>query len=335
MIYDELEVLLVDLKPATIAAYKSTCNSTHKLLHPELPCMPDLDWLEKDYQRIPDVLEAELEHSSASTLYARLGHLSSIATKLGYKAAHEHIHQYREGTVGPRIKREPGTLAPRTEANYVPYPELHARAEEYMAAFDLLGKDDPEYMVMSTEDHRVHQSALLAAMNVLTPNVRSALAHAKITTADPQPDHCQNWIYIPAEGSAYSCINFDKVSCRTPPARIKLAPYVTQVLRRSLHVYPRRYLFPTSVYEDRPCSHHEYANRLKKLFVFGAKRAGVETIRHSQVSHYYDSFDHAPTQAERDALAYQMRHSSPIAEALYRKHDPAEEVNAQLTWLTT
>lgn len=324
---DQLRALLSDLKPASASAYISTANSTHALLYPDAQCMTDLDWLQTDYYKVPSALVDALAESSPVTLFARLGHLSSICTKLGYTEAHKFLHEFRAEHVDPLRCRPAGQLAPRTEANWVPYAQLHERAEGYMQAFDQLTCD----LVLTEDDFKVHQAAMLSLMNVITPSTRSALACANIV-ADQSQVEC-NCVYIPAKGPCWLHISLDKVAGTAEPLATELPEYVSNALRRSYQMYPRRYLFPRSVHDDGAMSQHEYASRIKNLFVFGDRKAGIEVIRHSQVTEFYDRFNHAPTKAERDSLAIQMRHTSSIAELWYRRHDTVEVPPAALSSL--
>lgn len=195
------------------------------------------------------------------------------------------------------------------KTNYVPLAQLEHKFDTVVKpAFDSLVASGN--LNLENQHHRdIHDDALVFAMNMLEPPCRSVCSDCAIVDS-PAQLRGNNSIYIPTSGPALLHVAKDDHvrEGKIPPKTYELRAETSQMLRQSLRIWPRLYLFCAKASAgDEPMSKPEYQATVKHAFRIGDRAPGVQTIRKIVVVNFW--FRNGMNLKATMWLADRMRHT--------------------------
>lgn len=284
------------------------------------------------YQRVPAVIRAiptESEQTATTRFNAWLTVLNRLAKHheaasprlaAAYQAAADHAYPHwkaaKEAT--QTAVTSPTYQTKDMQQNYVPYRALVKKAvEELMPAFhDLVGQGR---LVGSAVDQEKHDRGLCAWLNLVEANQRSVLGTCQLAFDDSMPEGDGNALLVPRDSSKPCLLRVeeDKVDGHTPAATWELLPETGKILRDSYKIWPRLWVFCRDEAGDAPMGSTAYQRLVQDAFQVGARRPGINVLRHSLVIHIHSAYlGNIPVQQE---WAKKMRHGHAAAVHLYNK----------------
>lgn len=328
-----------ELSDATVENYSNTIAKIFGVVFPNRAKVTardkSLKWLDvkKNITKIDRYLsEIPNKHSK----HALVSAVSAVCLALDFKKAHEHFKAKSKSTRAVRDQAyEDGETAESVERHFVPYTELHGRVEhqiipEFFKLYERLATKK-KIIISTRDDFNTMINGLLGVLNIVEPNVRSALAHCIVLiNEDPDEDIIKkhkaqmNYVEIREDGKVFLHIIKDKVIKKMNRDSFELRPLTARIISESMELLPREYLFPKSLNAlDKPMSNKTYQERLQALFTFGEKRPGVRSIRHAQASHLFIKY-RSPSSKQQKWLARRLRHNEDIMNLVYRSYIPYE-----------
>lgn len=323
------------IRDRTKIAYGQNAAALYRLLFDKEPgSKSQVTFLSKpsNYKRIPELLRKDEAQSSAHSKYNVINMASALAGHLGYTAA----NKFLKGAVGEFKPARDLLLTQEQEGetlkdNGVPYSMLLDRVKtELIPKFTRLVAS--HRTIDQVYQRRIVIRALIGVLNVIEPNCRSAFAVCKIVHQEPPAalvgDGKTNLIYVPPKGPCEFFCNTDKVSGpnRLGPDHWELGESASKIVRQSLEIYPRTWLFTKSLTDDEPMTKWTYLHEIGQTFTYGDRIVANNVLRHAIVNHFYEKYS-SPSIATKKWLARRMRHTAATQEAVYRKvaGDPTEE----------
>lgn len=312
------ELLPQSLRPATRATYANTATVLYRMLFgkdagpktsPHFLSKPSV------YKRIPEVVRTSEVLKSPHSRYNLVNMASVLCRHLGYAKAAEHLRVALEEFKESRDKllTQEGT-GQTLEANYVEYPTLLKKVtDELLPPFWAL-----EGPVTTNEERWIVMQALLGVMNVVEPNMRGVLADCKILY-DPNEsaEGHTSALYVLDSHIDVEVLQ-DKISGRSGGDRWALGKSAEAVVRRSLSVYPRSYLFTSSLRDDTPMNRCTYLRELGTALQIGDRVPSNNVLRHVILDYFYARYP-SPSIAQKAWLARRMRHHHHTGEEIYLK----------------
>lgn len=310
------------MRPATKKSYAVNALKVYRLLHGKDPASPSTTFLNKPalYKRLPELVQGSTELSSAHSKYNVVNMAAALCHHLGYSKANVYlksqVQQFKEQRDALMTQENSGEML---KANSVPYHLLLTRFKK-----ELLPPFTKLKAVFTQEDRKIIIRALIGVMNVIEPNCRSALASCRVVHVEPKHTDMgngkDNLMFVTKKGHVIFCCNTDKVSGdgKLGPDRWVLGDAASKVIRQSLDLWPRKYLFASDAAGDVPMSKWCYNHWIGECFTFEDRVASTNILRHSIVDFYYTKY-HSPSILTKQWLARRMRHSIFTAEGTYRK----------------
>jgi hypothetical protein len=256
--------------------------------------------------------------------YTVIKNLYSLAKVLGKDEAYKWLSENSKDITTERdgFANDQTKVTRKQQEDYVPYEELVARTKDLVTEFVTLAKKvEKENETLFDTDIKMHDHALIAWLNTAEPNIRSALANTKIIRERPSEDELthgkENLLYVPKTGACTVYINTDKVSATQGPDHWDWRSDTSDLIRLSLKVYPRYYLFNVLMV-NKPMTSDGYNKMIKAAFATETRKPSQQTIRHATVDHFYATICSPPLELQKD-LARRMRHSVEVQNAVYRK----------------
>ena len=271
------------LRPATIESIPKKVAHVVALLTEYLnePITDSAKWF-KD-PAMAAAIEPALrdKYSNMNTLYSYVNAFSSFVTELheagqasydARKAAYDLMIRFRKETND--VVKRPDHTPDDFRRNYVPLKVLYEKMQNVLKpAFNNLNRE-----VATDAERQIIEDALMAQLNIVEPNARSALSDCAVTEAPDNSD--RNSIYVPGSGRCIlRIVKDDHVGAgRIPPESFELSDESSDMIRKSLKLFPRLFLFSDPDGID-PMSKGEYQRAMKRAFAVGDKKPGVQTIR--------------------------------------------------------
>lgn len=313
-----VSLLPESLRPATKNTYANTATVLYRMLYNKDAGprnTPVFLSQSSNYKRIPDLVRKSPNLKSPHSRYNLVNMASVLCRHLGYTKATEYLRLATEEFKPQRDKlmTQEGH-APTLEANYVPYDVLLKRVtQELLPPFWALRGP-----VTTNEERWIVMSALLGVMNVIEPNMRGVLADCQIVPEGASAVAVSKSVMIFMPDRVDVVVLEDKVSGRSGPDRWALGKSAEAVVRRSLEVYPRSYLFTSSLRDDTPMNRCTYLRELGTALMVGDRVPSNNVLRHVILDHFYKTYP-SPTVEQKMWLARRMRHHHHTGEEQYRK----------------
>ena len=232
-------------------------------------------------------------------------------------------------------KDKDNLLGPNEQKNFVTFTELDNKRKHLYNVWD----EEPQNTV-SNIDH------LILALNTLLPPLR--LNYVKSETVngakfwrnkEAPPDNDINYMWEKAPGKWYLVINKDKniehnkeyikgkpnlynVGYKRPVFRISeqlpgmddRGKLMNKILSLSIYLFPREWVLPSYLNENRPLTVSAYNGILHTLF--SPKKPTQNIIRKAFVNHFYNA---NLSQNQLTVLSKRMRHNVGLARDVYQK----------------
>jgi len=284
-----------------------------------LPKARNVNWLKTKLKAITAFIA---ENYSGSSLATNANHLSVVCYWFGMEAESQKYKElqqkYEEIKKAEYAKQQPSEIQ---KDNWIPLDRLRQRLEtHWLPKFTAL--EDGTHPI-DAAGKRVIQHTLTAHLNVIEPPMRSVYANVKITPRLPKATDIghgkPNLLYLPIRGLAKVFVNTDKVSNKDTrpgnlgPANWQLRQDTTDLIRRSLKLWPRNY-----VIFDKTQKPEAYNEVLRTALSFGGRVVGTRLIRSIYISDFYEK-NSSPRMLDKIALGNKMRHSVETQELVYRK----------------
>lgn len=316
------------LSPASVKAYVNRYMNTVGKLRGYQPSADPRTVFDnvRLYKQVPTIAR---QYTSASTQYDAVKIMYTIAKYLDRPVAHEWLYKQSLELRDKRDERaqDQTVVTKKHENDYVPFDTLVAKTEQLVKAFAKRARElvQAKQTIKTAKDRKIHDHALIAWLNVVEPNIRSALADARIVTTKPtsrsQGEDQPNLVYVPPQGQCILVLNSDKVSVTKDSPRLDSWEWrsdTSDLMRLSIKAYPRTYLFKAAT-SNKPMGSQAYNTMIMAAFqTSDGKRPSQQTIRHATVDHFYSSMCSPPLHLQRD-LARRMRHSVEVQNEIYRK----------------
>lgn len=279
----------------------------------------NVQWLKTRFKAISEFIP---QHYTGGSLSTNFNHLSVVCYWFGLEAEskkYQDLQRKHEEQRKAEYSRQEPTEAQRD--NWISLERLRHRLESHwLPKFKAL--EDGTHPV-DAAGKRTIQHTLAAHLNIIEPPMRSVYAAVKITPRLPKATDIghgkQNLLYLPARGQAKVYVNSDKISNKESrpgnlgPANWQLSPDTTDLLRRSLKLWPRNY-----VIFDKTTKPEAYNEIVRTALSFGGRVVGTRLIRSIYISDFYEK-NSSPRMLDKIALGNKMRHSVETQELVYRK----------------
>lgn len=165
------------------------------------------------------------------------------------------------------------------------------------------------------KSYSYHLDMLLLSLYTLTYPNRKEIMTTSFISSFEDDNKCEDFIYI-NEKSRYGFFILNKSKKKHDRIVIKLSTYLTKLLKESLKLYPRKYVFTHINNLNKQTKDDTVSTRLRNLFRPINKVVGVSSIRSSYISWLYRT--NVSTAFLRD-VAINMRTSLYAFNAFYRK----------------
>lgn len=180
-----------------------------------------------------------------------------------------------------------------------------------------------------TEDPSVQNNLqyLLLCMYTMQPSARTVYKDMKIIKSSTEDNKIDNFLLV-SRGKTYVIINSDKKSDPTDsskynPAKFCMPPELNKIIKNSLNIYNRDYLFTPINDPKSPMTYQQYVFLLYNIFKSTSKKVNFDILRSAYITDFYSK---NPSMKDKNLLAVKMRHSVKAATDFYNK----TEVNSTI-----
>lgn len=315
------------LGQTTIENYTSEAVRAWFWMYPNTKPKPwvfTMKWLNMDYENVYDYITKTYAGSTV-TIGNKVSNLSAVALHFDLPDAYAFFKaKSSESKVIREKDYKEGKVAKTVAKNFVRFEDLETRVKtELMPPFNKLCKEGRT--VATDAEFKIMSDALLGVMNVIAPNCRNVLHSARFAIKPPTQKMLdkgdRNYIHVDKHCNVWLYVCKDKVMKSMGPDYWQLEDDVAKVVIASMHLMPRRWLFPRGLKDDEMLESTTYTDRIRALFTFKSadgtvRRAGDRVIRHAQVSHFY-KLKPSPSVKEKEWMSRRLRHTPETMEKIY------------------
>lgn len=272
-------------------AIQNVVRSWVNSFHIEGASTTDLKWVGSKHLQIAGKIEKRFDKLTTKKLY-----LYALATILKDMGKIEMSDKYRQmyNHLTSRIEEEDEKqkLSPEEKEKWLPFEDLVTlRGELEKDSKNTLG-DNLKYLVV--------------CMYTLQPPIRNEYNTMKIGSGGEE----ENFILCPKKGSCIIHLNKYKTIKHHGKKELVLSKELSDIIRESLKLFPRDYLFGTDV----PMGTNKYIRLMKSLIPH--RNLGCDIFRSAYITHVYAQ---NPPWKIREELADKMCNTVKTASVSYWK----------------